>query len=562
MGIFDFFQEKEHIKKENQNLKQENKNLKIEIQKKEKSNDFLKEIISNRDNEIAKLKSKNEDHIKKYNKLQAEKKRLNNNIAELEFTEKKQMTDIKKQLSEYEKWFNIFGINIVPQDEQYKKIKNFIKRGKNIFITGGAGVGKSYIIKNLVKDFENIAITALTGVAAVNIQGITINTFCGIGLANKPIYKVLEELNKEDKKWLKKSIIDTRYLVIDEISMCSMYLLEYIDELFRNIRDCEDDFGGIQVIAVGDFYQLPPIIRTKEECPYINVCNCNYSEKEQNKCEKRDFCFNSKLFKNFQVINLTEVKRQNNLVFSSILNKMRVGEDIDKIAEYFKEKICDEKEIDTIDAIRLYGKNIECKNFNDKKFEELKGKPFTYTSIDRFEPKDNYSGKEKTESEITEILNNHLERTPKTIKLKKDCKVMLTCNIDVGAGLCNGATGIIKELSEKEVIVKFDNIDKDIQINKVEQKIETVEGDYIRKQIPLMLAYAITIHKSQGLTFNKCIINLDNIFAKGQAYVAFSRCTSIDNLFLFKYGKSNQTLKEVISVSDKVKKYYQDCKMK
>jgi ATP-dependent DNA helicase PIF1 len=140
-----------------------------------------------------------------------------------------------------------------------------INSHKNIFITGGAGVGKSYILNQLKLRYkDDIVLTAFSGVAAVNIGGMTIHSFAGIGKADIPVDIIATNIcENKDKKIIKNTIIKTKMLAIDEISMCSKYLLEYLDYVFKKVRQCDKPFGGIQTIAVGDFFQLPPV-PTKE----------------------------------------------------------------------------------------------------------------------------------------------------------------------------------------------------------------------------------------------------------------------------------------------------------
>ena len=422
---------------------------------------------------------------------------------------------------------NISFDDFVPQDEQYEKILDAIKKGENIFITGGAGVGKSYILNKLKEHFKSdLELTATTGVAAVNIGGMTIHSFCGIADL-KPHQIINSILNDEKKTNLKNKIRGCKMLAIDEISMASAYLLEYIDKVLKGVRGNDLPFGGIQIIAVGDFFQLPPVIKKGEQCEYKNVCNCILDLNEQDICKKRKYVFNSELLKKFQIINLTEIKRQEDKVFSTVLNRLRYGRNISNAKKYFNENIISQNEAILSDIIHLYSTNKECIRRNTLKLSQLNTKQRFYKAIDSFKPI-NEKCEIPTKKEIIKTLNKNT-RAEYNLHLKIGCRVMLIHNLNVSSKLCNGAMGTVVNLDHNSVTVNFDGLGI-TTILPVEIELNSPDGKFIRKQIPLILAYAITIHKSQGLTLENACIGMKQIFAQGQAYVALSRLKTAKGL--------------------------------
>ena len=512
------------------------------LKKEEQKNDKLIDKMSSYSDNVVSIKKQFEDkkiQLKKSFDKQVEKIKSDceNKIKSLE-----ELAENNKQNAEIYK--AIYSEDWKKQDEQYKIISQKINQGKNIFITGGAGVGKSYIItKKLKKDYgKDIALTATTGVAAVNIGGMTIHSFCNMGIGELPVQQVVNSiLNDEEKVHIKKTIRETKILCIDEISMMSWYILEYIDAVLKGVRESSQPFGGIQIIVVGDFLQLPPVNKRNEDCKYFSskFCKqCFENENDRKNCEKRSFCFNSELFKTFEIVNLEEIKRQEkDKFFSVLLNRIRFGRSVKGAYKIFTEKqvIISNDEAEQSNIIHLYPTNKDCMTRNTKKIDKLKGDYYTYESVDTFEPEEGIDVF-KSNEEIKKVLNDTI--CPETLRLKKDCRVMLIYNLDVSKGMCNGAIGTIKELDKKTIKVEFDN-GEICDIERLEFKTKDHDGEYIRTQIPLIPAYAITIHKSQGLSLEKAMIKQENCFASGQTYVALSRLTTLSGLKII--GKFNHT---------------------
>src|SRR5574344_1999180 len=194
--------------------------------------------------------------------------------------------------------------------EYFSEITDLIKNGENIFITGYAGTGKSFILNKLKKCFR-IDVTSTTGLAAVNINGQTIHSWAGVGICNRPIVDVVEKILNRAK--LKKQILDCEILAIDEISMLDGVTFDYIDEVLRQVRDCDKPMGGIQMLLFGDFFQLPPVSK------------------------ERGFCFRSSTWEelDLKTIFLEKIYRQNDERFISALNRLRLNEMSEDDAKLF-----------------------------------------------------------------------------------------------------------------------------------------------------------------------------------------------------------------------------------
>ncbi len=358
----------------------------------------------------------------------------------------------------------------------YNHIVNLIKQGKNIFITGSAGTGKSYILNQLRNDFPNMVITASTGAAAINVSGTTIHSYAGIGIGDRPADDIAWSLRQDTRR----NILYCSLLAIDEISMLSAETLDLIDEVFQIVRQSKLPFGGIQVIVIGDFLQLPPV------------------------GEEAHFAFESKAW-NFETVLLEKVYRQNDAEFLASLAKIRFGESAE-IPSY------------PVDphAIRLFALNRLADAYNLDKLRALTTKQQYYEAYDSGDPKG-----------ISTIYKNCL--APKDLYLKVGARVMLLVN-KLDMGLVNGSIGEVIN-AEDEVEVRFDNgivetFGKEIVARIMIDKVEIAR----RIQIPFRLAWGISIHKSQGLTLDKVYIDAQGIFECGQAYVALSRVRTKEGL--------------------------------
>lgn len=439
-----------------------------------------------------------------------------------------------------------------------EKAIELIDAGNNIFITGGGGVGKSYILNKLKKHYgDKLQLTSTTGVSAYNIGGQTIHSFAGI-------YKNRIYLSFPDtKKKLIKNLKECKILAIDEISMLHKETLDSMDSAFKEITGRKDKpFGGVQMVVIGDFFQLPPVQKQTNKCA-------------KSKPEDLQYCFKSAAWNaaGFITLDLQEVKRQSDKKFISALNKVRTGNITQEVIDLFEER---ERKFN-IEAdskiLRIFSKKIKMNSHNNVMLTNDKncsGNIKTYVAADYYcETIDN----KKEEYVIPELKYNKIEnkdykiakaimerecRYPQKINLRNGCRVMLLKNLNQEKGLVNGSCGVIKSHSEDDVVVKFDKINEEITIKKDifyfqyrytedEETGKVIKKAVKREQFPLQLAYAITIHKAQGMTFDKLVIDLDNIFSEGMSYVALSRNRTLENLYI-KHFKSKEikTSQEVI----------------
>jgi ATP-dependent DNA helicase PIF1 len=418
-------------------------------------------------------------------------------------------------------------------DENQQNVINHCKKGKNVFVTGPGGTGKSFLINKLLKYFidngKKIAVCALTGVSAelLGCNAKTIHSWSGTGILKGKLEKIIDNIYKreKDKTWL-----STDVLIVDEVSMMNKKLFESLDKIGRTIRKINKPFGGIQLIFLGDFYQLPPVGDNHDMDTY-------------------KFCFESVLWKKtfHKKIVLTKIYRQKDKIFSKILNSVRKGvishEDFDILSKRINKK-CD-KDIPIIAPKKRYVNRV-----NKDRLDSLKGDilsyEFSYVHTEDY----NYD----IDPEIERCAKNSLlADINQIIHLKIGAKVMCTCNLITEGEhqIVNGSQGIVTGLNGELPIVSFNNgltQTMDYQLTMSDE----VEGLGI-KQIPLMLSWAITIHKSQGITLDSAIIDIGSgIFKAGQAYVALSRVKCLKGLFL----KDIDAQK--IWANKKVKEFYEN----
>lgn len=390
---------------------------------------------------------------------------------------------------------------------QEKAIKLALE-GHNIFLTGRAGTGKSYTLNKMIKALDKkgkkIAVTASTGIAATHINGNTIHSWAGIGIKNNLDIEDLFKLR--NNKFSFERISKTEVLVIDEISMLHDYRLDMVDKVLRFIKMNDYPFGGIQVILVGDFFQLPPV--------------------EKN--GKNNYTFNSEVWNsaNFKVCYLEKIYRQEgDLKFIEILNAIRENKVTDEHKAFLKSLSENMKYKNQ--AINLYSKNIDVNQENNYRLDCIEGEKVTFEAEPFGDP-----------HHVQRILKNWMGQ--EFLHLKIGAKVMFIVN-DHKEGFYNGSMGVVTDFEEESgyPIVKLFKGNRKITVKKNEWKIE--EEDEITNekkvlasvlQFPLRLAYAITIHKSQGSTFDYVNLDMTDVFVLNMGYVALSRITSTEGLWL------------------------------
>ncbi len=410
-----------------------------------------------------------------------------------------------------------------------------IDNGENIILYSAGGCGKTYTLREievyLNEKGRAFSATATTGVAAINlnipekeIAARTLHSWAGIGMArgtaDKLASKILRIKTYRDR-W-----INTDILIIDEVSMLGKELFEKLDYIGKRIRGKRardkhaKPLGGIQLILSGDFLQLPPV---KDEWVF--------QSEAWNDLNLKPFIFE-------------EPKRYDDLEYFDLLLRVREGkhteEDLRKLNMRVKayDKVMNIiNKSDSTDMIRptvLYSRRIDVNSYNDKELAKLKTPVHNFISKDSFKPtekgikSDRYIG----------ILNDSI---PKVLSIKVGAQVMLKANLDVEGGLVNGSRGVVTGMNpeSKYVMVKFLN-GKNIRIMTHVWEIKDKDGKGTREQIPLILAYSLTIHKSQGGTLDYAICDLGpSIFTSGQAYVALSRIRNRKGLFISNFDPNS-----------------------
>jgi ATP-dependent DNA helicase PIF1 len=428
--------------------------------------------------------------------------------------------------------------------KKQKEAYDLFKNEENLLILGPAGTGKSKVIKTMEEYIKNkkqekkMTLCATTGIAAYNIGGMTIYSFMGIGTGEGDVDYLVKKIIR--KKGQADRIRNTDVLVIDEISMMSAAIFEKIEEICRRVRKNNRYFGGIQVILTGDFLQLLPVMKQNKEI---------YKETDERMIIESKV-FNDIFKKDKNVIILYENFRQKqDSKYSEILNRIRVGEHTENDIKLLNTRnLIKNKELKPPkDIIELVSSNKKAKEINVK---ELTKEGYIYKS------KYKVSGKDET---VLDLLMKELQLQFKQkeideIVLCKNNRVMLIKNLDVGLGLVNGSIGTIKrfvqnlQTKEMEPEVLFDNKITKL-ITKTEWELDMNGNRVIALQIPLTLAYSITIHKSQSLTLDSAILDLEDCFTYHMVYVSLSRVKSLDGLYLKSFDPKK------ILVNEKMKEF-------
>lgn len=403
-----------------------------------------------------------------------------------------------------------------------EKIVKKLENGLNLFITGGAGSGKSYLLRELKHHFKrDISLTASTGIAAINIGGMTIHSFAKLGLGTDSLQKITSKILKDKKS--ESRILKCKILAIDEISMLSARFLNLLNDVFKIVRRNSAPFGGATVVFFGDFMQLPPVLKQDVE-DSVALDSNTWREAE------------------IETILLTYNYRQkDDSEFFRILKSIRLGKDIKDT--YLK--------LQTRVGIKPLQNTIKLVSHKNQAFEinssKLSSLPFEEKVF-----KGAFSGKE----EYIKLYGPHFEERME-LKLKKGARVMLNWNINIDAGLCNGTVGNVIDfaLGTGFPIVLFENVKAPLVVSCNDFTIEdqiTSEILFRFTQIPLQLAYSLTIHKSQGLTFDYIETDISKCFLEGQAYVSLSRARSMDGLFLYPFPIS------ALRANSKLALYYEN----
>lgn len=402
---------------------------------------------------------------------------------------------------------------------------------RSVFLTGKAGTGKTTLLREIIQTtHKNTVVVAPTGIAALNAGGVTIHSMFQLpfgGFIPDNSSPQFSENTKFETKatlrrhfkmsGLKKSVIrNMELLIIDEVSMLRADLLDAMDFMMQSVRKKSSPFGGVQVLFIGDLLQLPPVIRDEE----WRTLRTYYKGK---------FFFHSHVVQQNPplYIELSKIFRQTDDAFISILNNLRNNQisaaDIQALNQYVKPDF-DLKA--NKGYITLTTHNAKADSMNAQALEDLEGTLVTY------------------KPDIVDDFPDKIYPVEENLKLKVGAQVMFVKNdLSFDKNYFNGKMGIIKSLSTKEILVHFPDENKTIEVDKyewqniryrVDENTKEIEEEVLGSFVhyPIKLAWAITVHKSQGLTFDKAVLDVSQVFLPGQAYVALSRLRSLNGLIL------------------------------
>jgi ATP-dependent exoDNAse (exonuclease V) alpha subunit len=426
---------------------------------------------------------------------------------------------------------------------EQEKAKELILAGHNAFITGSAGTGKTYtlnqIIKELKRQGKRVATTASTGIASTHLNGTTIHSWAGIGI-KEPKQLTTDELFKLKNNFFTKSRIkNADVLIIDEISMLHDYRLDMVDEVCRFVRgNADEPFGGLQIIACGDFFQLPPVTKGGKG--------------------NKHYCFNAISWEraNLKICYLKKIYRQEkDLVFIDILNNIRSNSlnqnHLDILSNLSGSSMNGE-------AINLFCKNISVDALNNAELAKIDSDRHTYQMMS-----------DGIDFKIANLKKNCL--APEVLTLKEGAHVMFLVN-DFNRKIVNGTMGEVVDFTDHTVYDKDGNevasyeglpVVKIFKTQKKEiaipHKWENEEWDESTgknvvkasiTQLPLKLAWSVTIHKSQGATFDYVDLDLTDVFEQNMGYVALSRATSLEGIRLKGYNELAFSIDENVIQKD------------
>jgi len=392
-----------------------------------------------------------------------------------------------------------------------KEALHILKTGRNVFLTGAAGSGKTYVLREYIKYLHelgaDVGITASTGIAATHMGGITLHSWAGIGIRDSLTKSDLAEI--AEKPHVKNRLRYASILIVDEVSMLHHFRLDLVDKVLRQVKEVDEPFGGIQVIFCGDFFQLPPVSRRGEPDAF--------------------FAYHSDVWKslNLKVCYLEEQHRQNDASYLKVLNAIRENKVDKEVREILntRHEVSLRRDLRKFpkglafeEATRLYSHNVNVDTENERELQKIPGKIFEYEMESR--------GKKP----IVEALKKSC-LAPETLRLKEGAKVMFVKN-NFEEGYVNGTLGVVLKCDRGEIEVRTVS-GRVINVPPESWQVEE-EGRLLGKicQYPLRLAWAITVHKSQGMSLDSAEVDLSQSFEEGMGYVALSRVRSLAGLYL------------------------------
>lgn len=379
---------------------------------------------------------------------------------------------------------------------------DILKLGHNVFLTGAAGSGKTYVLNAYISYLKEhdvaLGVSASTGIAATHLGGMTIHSWSGIGVSDVLAEDELERIAERSRAGPR--IRDARVLIIDEISMLHAHQLDLVDRLSRHVRRTALPFGGLQTVLCGDFFQLPPVTRDSAPARYV---------------------FSGEAWQrgNFLVCYLTEQHRQGNDPLLSVLNDIRSGTAGEHTKVPLRTRYRREPHTGAVPT-KLYTHNVDVDALNAHELAKIEGKSERYTM--------STAGRKR----LVESLKAGC-LAPEELELKRGAAVMFVKN-NPEAGYVNGTLGRVESFEQKTALPLVRTSDgRSILVLEEEWRLEE-DGRVLAKleQIPLRLAWAITVHKSQGMTLDSAEIDLSRAFTPGMGYVALSRVRSLSGLKL------------------------------
>ncbi len=405
-------------------------------------------------------------------------------------------------------------MQLTPDQQQ---ALDLIRQGHNLFLTGPAGSGKSFVLKTFASDQDpkSFPILSSTGASAVLIGGRTVHSFFGLGILEGGPARAIER-SLQDRRVVRR-IKKVKGFVIDEISMISGEVLQVIERICRMVMEKEEPWGGLQVIAVGDFCQLPPI------SPHSR---------------QRDWAFLHPSWEagSLRSQQLTVNHRSQNPEFLRILSKIRQAQVDDEVCEFLDSRVTEIDE-EFWQGTRLFPLRRTVDAYNSMRLSQLDTRARVYDSI--------YMGNERGIA-----LLKKSSPLPEALELKEGALVMLRTN-DPRQRWVNGTLAFVREMQDTEINLELFN-GRQVSLEKASFSLLDGEGNVTAAvtNFPLSLAYASTIHKSQGMTVDKVHVDLSQLWEPGQAYVALSRVRDPLDLSISRWSKSS------IKCDDKVKEFY------
>ncbi|KAG0422261.1 hypothetical protein HPB47_001921 [Ixodes persulcatus] len=398
-------------------------------------------------------------------------------------------------------------LNPIQLTAEQKAVVSAVMAGRNVFFTGSAGTGKSYLLRHLLSSLppQDTFATATTGVAAAQIGGTTLHAFAGVGTGTATVEQMVERAKRPPwvAQWRRCSV-----LVVDEVSMLDGRFFQKLERVARLVRRSDRPFGGIKLVLCGDFLQLPPISRKGDPAPV--------------------FCFQTAAWRQCvqMSLELRQVHRQRDPKFVELLQEVRHGRCPEWVEEILVRTADNCLNTGGVVATRLSTHNDDVDFMNKHRYDALLSQEHVFVATD-------------SAGAPSDLLD---ACAPSTLRLKVGAQVMLTKNTKLRAGLANGSRGVVVgfETTSGNPVVEFAKGGGRQVVGKERWSVRTgpERTCHSRRQLPLRLAWAMSIHKSQGLTLDFAELSLGRTFEAGQAYVALSRAASLQGLKVLDFSKA------------------------